>query len=165
MMWGVWSFAGVGPQCFIKSDVNTAVWKHILQRLTLLSADQLHGHSGIRSHQDLAPTRTDRTPQKWPWSYCVLLSWTSENLCGVVKRTMRDPRPHNTHEVIAPTSRHKMYLRSYGPLYLSDWVLLLITINIIFGMLVFLHYLTHVHFLNLHPLAALINEISLLWDQ
>ncbi len=44
MIWAAMSSAGVGPLCFLKSTVNTAIYQEILEHFMLPSA-QLSGHS------------------------------------------------------------------------------------------------------------------------
>ncbi len=41
MIWGAMSSAGVGPLCFLKTNVTAPVYQEILEHFTLLSADQL----------------------------------------------------------------------------------------------------------------------------
>ncbi len=37
------SSAGVGPLCFLRSKVNTAVYQEVLEHFMLPAADQLYG--------------------------------------------------------------------------------------------------------------------------
>ena len=48
------SSAGVGPLCFVKSKVNTAVYQEILEHFMLLSADKLYGDADFLFQQNLA---------------------------------------------------------------------------------------------------------------
>ncbi len=41
MIWGAMSSAGVGPLCFLKTNVTAPVYQEILERFMLPSADQL----------------------------------------------------------------------------------------------------------------------------
>ncbi|KAL1267001.1 hypothetical protein QQF64_002676, partial [Cirrhinus molitorella] len=43
MVWGTMSSAGVGPLCFLRSKVNTAVYQEVLEHFMLPAADQLYG--------------------------------------------------------------------------------------------------------------------------
>ncbi len=43
MVWGAMSSAGVGPLCFLRSKVNTAVYQEVLEHFMLPAADQLYG--------------------------------------------------------------------------------------------------------------------------
>ncbi len=42
-VWGAMSSAGVGPLCFLRSKVNTAVYQEVLKHFMLPAADQLYG--------------------------------------------------------------------------------------------------------------------------
>ncbi len=42
MIWAAMSSAGVGPLCFLKSTVNTAIYQEILEHFMLPSADKLY---------------------------------------------------------------------------------------------------------------------------
>ncbi len=41
MIWGAMSSAGVGPLCFLKTNVTAPVYQEILEHFMLPSADQL----------------------------------------------------------------------------------------------------------------------------
>ncbi len=47
MVWGAMSSAGVGPLCFLRSKVNTAVYQEVLEHFMLPDADQLYGDADI----------------------------------------------------------------------------------------------------------------------
>ncbi len=47
MIWAAMSSAGVGPLCFLKSTVNTAIYQEILEHFVLPSADKLYRDSFI----------------------------------------------------------------------------------------------------------------------
>ncbi len=55
MVWGAMSSAGVGPLCFLRSKVNTAVYQEVLEHFMLPAADQLYGDADFIFQQDLAP--------------------------------------------------------------------------------------------------------------
>ncbi len=74
MIWGAMSSAGVGPLCFLKTNVTAPVYQDILEHFMLPSADQLFKDADFISQQDLTPDHT-------------------ENLWGIVKRKMRNKRP------------------------------------------------------------------------
>ncbi len=61
MIWGVMSFAGVGPLCFLKTNVNAPVYKDILEHFILPSADQLFKDADFIFQQDLAPAHTAKS--------------------------------------------------------------------------------------------------------
>ncbi len=46
--------AGVGPLCFIKSKVNSAVYQEILEHFMLTSADKLYGDADFLFQQDFS---------------------------------------------------------------------------------------------------------------
>ncbi len=58
MIWAAMSSAGVGPQCFLKSTVNAAIYQEILELFMLTSADKLYGDADFIFQQDLAPAHT-----------------------------------------------------------------------------------------------------------
>ncbi len=41
MIWGAMSSAGVGPLCFLKTNITAPIYQEILEHLMLPSADQL----------------------------------------------------------------------------------------------------------------------------
>ncbi|KAI2646718.1 Transposable element Tc1 transposase [Labeo rohita] len=83
MIWADMSSAGVGPLCFLKSTVNTAVYLEILEHFMLLSADKLYGEADFIFQQDLAPAHT------------------AKECMEIVKRKMRDTRPNNADDLRA----------------------------------------------------------------
>ncbi len=54
MIWGVMSSAGVGPLCFLKTNVTAPFYKDILEHFMLPSADQLFKDADYIFQQDLA---------------------------------------------------------------------------------------------------------------
>ncbi len=110
MIWAAMSSAGVGPLCFLKSTVNTAIYQEILEHFMLPSADKLYGDADFIFQQDLAPAHTAKGTKSWFNDHGVtVLDWpanspdlnTIENLSGIVKRKMRDTRPNNADELKA----------------------------------------------------------------
>ncbi len=63
MIWAATSSAGVGPLCFLKSTVNSAIYQEILEHFMLPSADKLYGDSDFIFQQDLAPAHTAKVPK------------------------------------------------------------------------------------------------------
>ncbi len=59
------SSAGVGPLCFLKSTVNTAIYQDILEHFMLPSADKLYGDADFIFQQDLAPAHTAKGTKSW----------------------------------------------------------------------------------------------------
>ncbi len=58
MVWGAMSSAGVGPLCFLRSKVNTAVYQEVLEHFMLPAADQIYGDADFIFQQNLAPTHS-----------------------------------------------------------------------------------------------------------
>ncbi len=77
MIWGAMSSAGVGPLCFLKTNITAPVYQEILEHFMLSSADQLFKDADVIFQQDLAPTHTAKKYQKldkWPWCWCACLA-------------------------------------------------------------------------------------------
>ncbi len=110
MIWAAMSSAGVGPLCFLKSRVNTAIYQEILEHFMLPSADKLYGDADFIFQQDLAPAHTAKGTKSWFNDHGVtVLDWPAnspdlnpiENLWGIVKMKMRDTRPNNADDLKA----------------------------------------------------------------
>ncbi len=108
MIWAAMSSAGVGPLCFLKSTVNTAIYQDILEHFLLPSADKLYGDADFIFQQDLAAAHTAKGTKSWFNDHGVtVLDWPAnsphlkpkENLWGTVKRKMRDTRPNNADDL------------------------------------------------------------------
>ncbi len=76
----------------------------------LPSADKLYGDADFIFQQDLAPAHTAKGTRSWFNDHGVtVLDWPAnspdlnsiENLCGIVKRKMRDTRPNNADDLKA----------------------------------------------------------------
>ncbi len=102
MIWGAMSSAGVGPLCFLKTNVTPPVHQEILGRFMLPSADQLFKDADFIFQQDLAPAHTAKSTKSWLNDHgvgvldCPVNSpdlKPIENLWGIVKRKMRNKRP------------------------------------------------------------------------
>ncbi len=61
MIWGAMSSVGVGPLCFLKTNITAPVYQDILEHLTLPSADQLFKDADFLFQQDLAPAHTAKS--------------------------------------------------------------------------------------------------------
>ncbi len=61
MIWGAMSSAGVGPLCFLKTNVTAPVYKDLLEHFILPSADQLFKYADFIFQQDLAPVHTAKS--------------------------------------------------------------------------------------------------------
>ncbi len=70
MVWAAVSSAGVGPLCFLKSTVNTAIYQEILEHFMLASADKLYGDADFISQQDLAPATLPKVPKSGSMTMC-----------------------------------------------------------------------------------------------
>ncbi len=117
------SSAGVGPQYFLKSTVNAAIYQGILEHFMLSSADKLYGDADFIFQQDLAPAHTAKDTKSWFNDHGVtVLDWPPnspdlnpvENLWGIVKRKMRDTRPNNADDLKASIKEtwSSLHLRS-----------------------------------------------------
>ncbi len=102
--------AGVGPLCFLRSKVNTAVYQEVLEHCMLPAADQLYGDADFIFQQDLAPAHSAKATSTWFKDHGIpVLNWPAnspdlnpiENLWGIVKRKMRYARPNNAEELKA----------------------------------------------------------------
>ncbi len=59
------SSAGVGPLCFLKYTVNTAIYQDILEHFMLSSADKLYGDADFISQQDMSPAHPVKGTKSW----------------------------------------------------------------------------------------------------
>ncbi len=107
---GAMSSAGVGPLCFLKTNVTAPVYQDILEHFMLPSADQLFKDADFIFQQDVAPAHTAKSTKSWLNDHGVgVLDWPAnspdlnpiENLRGIVKRKMRNKRPKNADELKA----------------------------------------------------------------
>ncbi len=110
MVWGAMSTAGVGPLCFLRSKVNTAVYQEVLEHFMLPAADQLYGDADFIFKQNLAPVHSAKATSTWFKDHGIpVINWPAnspdlnhiENLWGTVKRKMRYARPNNAEELKA----------------------------------------------------------------
>ncbi len=79
MIWGAMASAGVGPLCFLTTNVTAHVYQDILEHFILSSANQLFKDADFIFQQDLAPAHTARSTKSWlndrRWlSWCAWLS-------------------------------------------------------------------------------------------
>ncbi len=110
MVWVSMSSAGVGPLCFLRSKVNTAVYQEVLEHFMLPAADKLYGDADFIFQQDLAPAHSAKATSTWFKDHGIpVLNWPAnspdlnpiENLWCIVKRKMRYARPNNAEELKA----------------------------------------------------------------
>ncbi len=79
MIWGAMSSAGVGPLCFLKTNV-TDVNQDILEHFMLPSADQLFKDAHLIFQQDLAPVHTAKSTKSWLNDHGVgVLDWPAKS--------------------------------------------------------------------------------------
>ncbi len=110
MVWGAMSSAGVGPLCFLRSKVNTAVYQEVFRALHASCCWPLYGDADFIFQQDLAPAHSAKATSTWFKDHGIpVLNWPAnspdlnpiENLWGIVKRKMRYARPNNAEELKA----------------------------------------------------------------
>ncbi len=65
MIWDAMSSAGVGPLCFLKTNVTAPVYQDISEHFKLPSADQLFKDADFIFQQDLAPAHTAKSTKSW----------------------------------------------------------------------------------------------------
>ncbi len=61
MIWVAMSSAGVGPLCFLKTNITAPVYQEMLEHFMLPSADQLFKDADFIFQQDLAPAHTAKS--------------------------------------------------------------------------------------------------------
>ncbi len=61
MIWGAMSSAGVGPLCFLKTNVTAPVYQYIFEHFMLPSADQFFKDADFIFQQDLTPAHTAKS--------------------------------------------------------------------------------------------------------
>ncbi len=70
MIWSAVTSTGVGPLCFIKSKVNSAIYQEILEHFMLTSADKLYGDADFLFQQDFSTCPHCQKAFQvvcWPW--------------------------------------------------------------------------------------------------
>ncbi len=91
MICGAMSSAGVGPLCFLKTNITSPVYQEMLEHFMLPSADQLFKDADFIFQQDLAPVHTAKS---WLNDHGVGVltgqqthqTWTPERIYGVLSR-------------------------------------------------------------------------------
>ncbi len=89
MIWAAMTSAGVGPLCFLKSTVNTAIYQDILEHFMLPSADKLYGDADFVFQQDLAPAHTAKVTKSWFNDHGANCAWLASKLVW--------PEPHREY--------------------------------------------------------------------
>ncbi len=101
------SSAGVGPLCFLKTNVTAHVYQETLEHFMLPSADQFSKDADFIFQQDLAPAHTAKSTKRWLNDRGVgVLDWPAnspdlniESLWSIIKRKTRNKRPKNADEL------------------------------------------------------------------
>ncbi len=106
----VQSSAGVGPLCFLKTNVTAPVYREMLEHFMLPSADQLFKDAEFIFQQDLAPAHTAKSTKSWINDHGVLgvLDWPAKNadeLKSAVKETWASIPPQQWHKLITSMPR------------------------------------------------------------
>ncbi len=100
MIWAAMSSAGVGPLCFLKTNVTAPIYQDILEHFMLPSADHLFKDAYFIFQQDLAPVHTAKSTKSWLNDHGVgVLDWPAnspdlnpiKNIWSIVKRKMSSP--------------------------------------------------------------------------
>ncbi len=96
MIWGAMSSAGVGPLCFLKTNITAHVYQYILEHFMLPSADQLFKDADFIFHQNFSYIfHTAKSTNSWLNDHGVgMLDWPANspnlnplyNLWGIIKR-------------------------------------------------------------------------------
>ncbi len=123
MIWGAMSSAGVGPLCFLKTNITAPVYQEILEHFMLLSADQLFKDADFIFQQDLAPAHTAKSTKSWLNEHGVgVLDWpanspdlnprenlwrpkNADELKATVKETWASIPPQQCHKLITSMPR------------------------------------------------------------
>ncbi len=80
MIWGAMSSAGVGPLCFLKTNITALVYQDIVEHFMLPSADQLFKDAAFIFQQDLTPAHTAKSTKSWLNDYDVgVLDWPANS--------------------------------------------------------------------------------------
>ncbi len=102
MIWGAMSSAGVGPLCFLKTNVTAPVYQEILEHFMLPSDDQLFKDTDFIFQQDFQQAHTAKSTKNVLHDHGVgVLDWPAnspnlnpiENIWDIVKRKLRNKRP------------------------------------------------------------------------
>ncbi len=65
MIWDAMSSAGVGPLCFLKTNVTAPIYQEIVEYFMLPSADQLFKDADFIFQQNLAPAHSAKSTKSW----------------------------------------------------------------------------------------------------
>ncbi len=102
MIWVAMSSAGVGPLCYLKTNVTAPVYQEILEYFMLPSADQLFKDADFIFQQDLAPAHTAKSTKSCLNDHGVgVLDWPANSPDLNCQEEMRNKRPRNADELKA----------------------------------------------------------------
>ncbi len=80
MIWGAMSSAGVGPLCFLKTNITAPVYQYILEHFMLPSTDQLFKDADFIFQQDLASALSAKSTKSWLNNHgVVMLDWPANS--------------------------------------------------------------------------------------
>ncbi len=94
------SSAGVGPLCFLKTNIPAPVNQDILEHFMLLSADQLFKDADFFFQQALAPAHTAKSTK----------SWLNDHGVGVLDWSANSPDLNPIENILLVLSRGKMQM-------------------------------------------------------
>ncbi len=101
------SSAGVGPLCFLKTNITAPIYQYIFGAFTFPSADQLFKDADFIFQQDLAPVHTAKSTKSWLNDQGVdVLDWPANSpdlnlIENLVKRKMRKQETKNADKLKA----------------------------------------------------------------
>ncbi len=113
MIWGAMSSAGVGPLCFLKTNVTAPVYQEMLDHFMLPSADQLFKDADLIFQQDLAPAHSAKSTKSWlndrgvgvlDWQQ-THQTWTPSRIYGVLSRGKWETRDQKMQMSWRPLSK------------------------------------------------------------
>ncbi len=100
MICAAMSSAGVGPLCFLKSTVNTAVYQDILEHFMPPFADKLYRDADLIFQQNLAPAHTAKGTKSWFNDHGVtVLDWPANSPEPETHRESRWKTPDPTMQM------------------------------------------------------------------
>ncbi len=103
MIWGAMSSAGVGPLCFLKTNLTAPIYQESLEHFMLPSADQLFKDADFIFQHDLAPAHTAKSTKSWLNNHGVgVLDWPAkaDELKATVKETWASIPAKQCHKLI-----------------------------------------------------------------
>ncbi len=105
MIWGAMLSAGVGPLCFLKTNITAPVYQEFLEHIMLPSADQLFKDADFIFQQDLAPVHTAKSIKSWLNDQQTHQTWTPLIIYGVLSRRKWETRDQKMQMSWKPLSK------------------------------------------------------------